>query len=64
MADRIRLEKLLRGRRWRFAHRMLRLPENPGQGEKFHVVEKKETSCFEERDDESSAGRADWNNGR
>jgi len=26
---------------------MLRLEENPCQGEKFHVVEKRETSCFE-----------------
>jgi transketolase C-terminal domain/subunit len=26
---------------------MLRLEENPCKGEKFHVVEKKETSCFE-----------------
>jgi hypothetical protein len=28
---------------------MLRLQENPCQGEKFHMVEKKETNCFERR---------------
>jgi hypothetical protein len=42
---------------------MLRLPENPCQAEKFHMVEKKETSSFE-RGTTNLLREADWNNGR
>jgi hypothetical protein len=42
---------------------MLRLPENPCQAEKFHMVEKKETSCFE-RGTTNLLLEAGWKNGR